>query len=366
MPSRSRQPSITDQHVAKVVGQAITAVASQQYDRLSASLDSVEIVDEITAALRQLNGLRTGDMPTYDDWDALCYLTWYQPHRINLAYTMLFEISRSFRRTLERVGGLEEFRWIDFGCGSLPMHTALFAALASGRLLRESNPRVYSQGIDSSAPMLNLGHSILQTIGEIDRRLTRGSGRLITTGCSSDALDYATSSRRIPTILSVMHVFYRENRSEVASELKSLITATDPELIIVTVHPASVGLLDCTFSAYGDRYGFVERHYDYSRHLMFRGDLASVSELRESWAQLVEHERVNIVNEGVQARVSNARVGDIRFGGWDGNSSSIRRFLSDEDLDYIDDTEMAVSYLKNKVTWSGAEVLLRVYFRQQR
>lgn len=359
------QPSLTDRYVSTVIAQAITDVASQQYDRLSAGLDPFEIVDEIAAALRQLEGLSRGDMPAYDDWDALCYLTWYQPHRINLAYTMLCQISRNVQRTLKRAGGLDEFRWIDFGCGSLPLHTALYAALASKQFLEGSNPRIFSYGIDSSAPMAGIGHSLLRSIGKIDPRLTRGSEELITTGYSSDTLDLATLSNDIPTILSVMHVFYRENRSEVEAELKSLIAVTDPELIIVTVHPASVGLVDRTFSCLRNGYEFVERVYDYSQRMRFKGRLVSVERFRESLAQIVEDERVNIVNEGLQARISDAGVADIRFGGWDGNSLSIRRFLSEDDIDYIDDTDMAVSYLRNHVTWTGAEVLLRVYFRQQ-
>lgn len=362
MPSSKGQPSITDNHVAKVIPQAITDVASQEYDRLSASLDPVEIVDEVTAALKQLDGLRRGDMPAYDDWDALCYLTWFQPHRINLAYTMLCQMSRSVRKTLKRVGGLDRFRWIDFGCGSLPLHTAL----ASRRFLSGSNPRIFSYGVDPSASMVSVGHSLLRAIGKIDPRLTRGSEELITTGYSSGTLDLTTLSNCMPTIVSVMHVFYRENRTEVASELKSLIAATDPELIIVTVHPASVGLVDRTFSSYRSSYEFVERHYDYSQRLRLKGHLVSVTNFRRTVAQLVEDERVNIVNEGLQARKSDAGGVGVGFGGWDGNSSSIRRFMSDEDLDYIDDSDMAVSYLTNDVTWRGAEVLLRVYFRKQK
>ncbi len=359
------QEKINDSYIATVVAQAIADVTSQEYRLLASRLQPFEVVDKITGALKQLDGLRRGDMPCYDDWTSLCYLTWYQPHHINLAYTLLGQMSRSFRRTLKRVDGLDAFRWIDFGCGSLPMHTALYAALATREFLRGSNPRVSSLGIDSSPAMVKLGNSVLSAIEKIDSRLMCGLENLTISICPLEATQLASPSDSTPTILSVMHAFYRENCSLVASELKSLIDTTDPELIIVTAHPASLELVEHTLAAYRDSYDFVSKRFDYSKPLRFSGELDAVTAFRQGLGQFIQDERLNIVNEGLSAQQDYAGVYDVGLGEWDGTSDTIRRFLYGADLQYIDDTDLAINFLNGTVSWSGAEAEARVYFRKQ-
>ena len=365
MHHQDRQDEIDDVYVANVITQAITEVAEREFERLSTGSKTFEVVDKITDALKQLDGLRRGTMPTYDEWTSLCYLTWYQPHHINLAYTLLAQMSRSFRRTLEHVGGLNTFRWIDFGCGSLPMHTALYAALATKEFLQGSNPCVLAIGIDSSAAMVKLGNSVLRAIENIDSRLTHGLGNLTTSVSPSGTFQLGSPSNSVPTILSVMHAFYRENCSEVASALKSLIEATDPELIIVTVHPSSVGLIERSFSPFRNSYDFVNKRFDNSQPLRFNGELEPVTVFRQDLGQFIRDERANVVNEGLSAQRDYAGVYDVGLGDWDGATASIRRHLYGSDLQYIDDTDLAIRFLNNPVAWTGAEAEARVYFRKQ-
>ena len=63
---------------------AILEVAKSEYARLSAGLAPHQVATRVGDALESLGGLRRGVAPAYDEWDALFYLTWYQPRQINL------------------------------------------------------------------------------------------------------------------------------------------------------------------------------------------------------------------------------------------------------------------------------------------
>ena len=344
------QANIDDIYVAKVIAQAITEVASKEYQRLCGGSRRSEVAEQLTDALKQLRGLRRGVMPIYNNWVSLCYLTWYQPHHINLAYTLLGDLPPSVRRSLSRIGGLEDFRWIDFGCGSLPMHISLYAALATGRFLPDSKPRMLSYGIDPSSDMLRLGKSVLAAIKGIDPRLAAGSENL---RIYESPRHMAASHARKPTILSVMHTFYRENQRQVEHELRSLVGAADPELILVTSHPSSAELVDDTFLNFRNSYHDVRKRFDYTEPLRFNGELGAITYLRQDWRRLIQDERVDAVNEGLSAQRDYAGVNDVGLGDWDGESDSIRRFLHGSDLQYIDDTNLAIRFLNNPVKWSG-------------
>ena len=344
-----------------MIAQAIADVARQEYRRLASGLQPFEIMERLTKALVELRGLSRGDMPSYSPWVTLCYLTWYQPHHVNLAYTILGELPDHIRKTLIEVQTSDRFRWIDFGCGSLPMHVALYAASSIGRILASPQSRILGSGIDSSNHMLRIGRQLVETINEIDPRLMRGSESLST---GADSMQASPASAGIPTILSVMHAFYRENISEVSNALASLITARDPKLIFVTAHSSSEALVECAFSRHKDRYEFVSKRFDYAQSLRFNGELTSLTALREELAQLITIERANVVNEGLSARRDDADVFDSGAFEWDGGSHSIRKALDGSDLQFIDDTGMAVNYLSKSVLWSGAEVEARIYFKK--
>ena len=181
-----RPQPITDIYIERVIAQAIADVARQEYSRLASGLQPFEIIERLTEALTELRGLSRGYMPSYNPWVTLCYLTWYQPHHINLAYTILGELPGPIRKTLIDVQSSGRFRWIDFGCGSLPMHVALYAAASIGRILASPQSRILGTGIDSSNHMLRIGRQVIRTINELDPRLMRGSDNLLTRANSMD------------------------------------------------------------------------------------------------------------------------------------------------------------------------------------
>lgn len=365
MQDAMNKQTITDIYAQDVIAQAIADVASEKFKKLAAASRPFEIVEKLTGGLIGLRGLRRGIMPDYNPWTAFCYLTWYQPHHINLAFTMLAELSGFVRNKIVEAGGVDSFRWIDFGCGSLPMHIALYSASAMGAVVPSPTTRILSNGVDSSGSMMRTGIDLLRAIGKIDSRLARGSENLRIGANFPAEPEDARASRQPPTILSVMHAFYRENISGVASELGSLIKTTKPELILVTGHPSSDGLVDQAFSQHEDQYDVESKRYDYSQPLRFTGKLTSVTTLREDLADFIEIERVSAVNDALSAQRDYAGVYDAGLVEWDGSSHSIRRSLYGPDLQFIYETDVAINYLQREVSWSGAEVEARIYYRRQ-
>lgn len=356
---------ITEAYIQGVITQAITDVAKHEYNRLASDLPPFDIMQRLTDALVELRGLGSGNMPSYNSWTALCHLTWYQPHHINLAFTILRELSASIRNALAGTQELNSFRWIDFGCGSLPMHIALSAALTVESDLRSARSRVSGIGIDSSDHMLRLGEALVRNIQKHDCRLTQGCKNLQTSSSIQTISSSLRGSATTPTILSVMHAFYRENISEIEAALASLISASDPELVFVTAHPSSEALVDCAFSRHNHRYDFVSKRFDYTQPLWFSGQLIPITAFRQGLAQLIEIQRADVVNEGMSARQDFADFYQTNVSEWDVASRSFRNELDSTDLQFVKETDMAINYLRKEVCWSGAEVEARVYFRKQ-
>ena len=63
---------------------AILRVAETEYRRFSSGLTPGQAAARVTRALESMAGLRDGVPPDYNEWDALFYLTWYQPRQVNL------------------------------------------------------------------------------------------------------------------------------------------------------------------------------------------------------------------------------------------------------------------------------------------
>ncbi len=361
---QQRPGIITDAYIQYVIAHAIKDVAQQEYSRLATGLQPSDIMERLTEALVELRGLSRGEMPNYSPWTGLCYLTWYQPHHINLAFTMLHELSDAIRRTLDGARNNAEFRWIDFGCGSLPMHIALSAASAVDPVLPSSGSSILGIGIDTSEHMLKLGNEVVRAIKKLDPRLTRACKNLYTGATLPVPSRSPWETTSVPTVLSVMHAFYRENISDVEAALTSLIRSSNPELIFVTAHTSAERLVDRAFSRQEDRYDYVSKRFDYPQALRFSGELKAITAFRYGLADLIEIERANVVTEGLSARQDHAGVYHSGYSEWDVSSRGIRNSLDGSDLQFLNETDMAIKYLSRKVWWSGAEVDVRIYFRK--
>ena len=118
--------------IPALIDQAIAQVATIEYDRLSGNGRIYDAIDRVGETVLSYDSLKNGIMPNYDSWHSLMYLTWYQPHHINLAYTLLAEMAGKLNCSSAPELGNGKLRLIDLGCGNLSMHIALKLALAAG------------------------------------------------------------------------------------------------------------------------------------------------------------------------------------------------------------------------------------------
>ena len=136
--------------VACVIDEAIATVAEEEFNRLCEITNNVAQVGEnIKAALESLAKLRDGLEPEYNEWDALFYVTWYQPRQINLALSILQELYQDVRKWQ---GPDLPLHIIDVECGALAVQFAM-AILAAEGTPAECNDNVTVNGIDPSEPM---------------------------------------------------------------------------------------------------------------------------------------------------------------------------------------------------------------------
>lgn len=63
--------------VAKALDASIADVAEKEFVRLSRGLSAQETAEQILKALKALEGLQQNEMPDYNAWDGLFYLTWH-------------------------------------------------------------------------------------------------------------------------------------------------------------------------------------------------------------------------------------------------------------------------------------------------
>ena len=78
----------TQAAITMALDNSIAAVAEEEFQRLSYRLTPNDVAKAIHNALDGLRGLQGCDMPNYDEWVALLYAVWYQPARVNLAFTL--------------------------------------------------------------------------------------------------------------------------------------------------------------------------------------------------------------------------------------------------------------------------------------
>ena len=117
---------------ADALDQAIVRVAEAEYARLSSGIPPMKCAEAVASALNSWANLKSGMQPEYNEWEALFYLTWYQPHQINLALAIV----RYFLTTPQPL------HIIDLGCGALATQVAMAVAVAESTDI--------SSGVESS------------------------------------------------------------------------------------------------------------------------------------------------------------------------------------------------------------------------
>ena len=267
------QPAVT-----RCLSQAMVDVAEWEFNRLRKGMSDVAVARAVEGALKSLDDLRWGIMPSYGDWTALFYLTWHHPNHVNLAYSMIKAMLEKSKRRLPN-----DLYVLDFGCGTLATQFGLALAIAD---LRDKQPvkSVRVRPIDDSEPMVRLGKKAWDRFGELagenaDLAALSDAMNSIAITCADDS-----PARGEERWLSAMHVVYRENCIAVKNGLLYHEKQIIPHVGFITSHddPNSRSLAR-SVSPFGD-----ERSYSLHRNLisgvkpLFRGELSPIAQWRRN------------------------------------------------------------------------------------
>ncbi len=241
----------TKQAAANALDNALTTVAVQEYNRLALNLDLDQRVESIKGALNSLSRLYIGEMPDYNEWDALFY-HWYQPSHINLAYSLIKSALADEFTTNDKL------RVVDFGCGALAMQFGV--AFAAADTLEQMQPlsEIRIDSLDTSESMINMGQQIWeQFIIEVNRdsrlRYISLACEIInsqTTILTRNPLMFEfnrhtawTTAWQCECWVSALHTVYDANKDTVQQWLSAIVNRLHPSKCFATTHSSKYDLL---------------------------------------------------------------------------------------------------------------------------
>lgn len=341
--------------IRKGLNQAIAGVATEQWERLTGQNQRIRknrLKSSLTMAynkheyqiyrkrsveksLRSLDRLKQGDMPDYNDWDALFYLTWYQPRQINLVYSMLkgLKIDGTDRNIL----GADRYkiRVIDFGCGCLATNIAVAVAAADMAAQDCHVPVIEIDNIDKSPAMILVGERIWELIQHKMRFPAKHPTRKHPICSVFDRVTYKThsslSSLGEPSpdthcYVTAIHCAYEQSHLLLRRNLQDLVSRFNPTGLFLTTHLSKSDVLEKVTP----RRQMVGQHYD----ILYNGPI--VSSFSGEASKITKWRRALFENH-LRPSVSNSPDG--------------------VDYDYIR------KYLRNPVQWDSndSEVLMYIH-----
>lgn len=231
--------------VARTLDEAIKTTAEEEFNRLyEITNNPTEVGENIKAALDSLVRLQQGVEPEYNEWDALFYLTWYQPRQINLALYILQEL---YEDTRIRLGSDFPLHIIDVGCGALAVQFA--AGILAAEYQQEGNDLTVN-GIDPSQPMKKIGaalwlkfrsllgeHSDLSDLSRTCDYMTNNCMLFDshTSYCCSED-DRSWINPRLECWIMAVHASYKSNWTGIKHALEALRDRYSPSAILITSH----------------------------------------------------------------------------------------------------------------------------------
>lgn len=225
-----------NQEVIKgVLDKAIAVVAKEEFKRLSRNLSDQKIAIKVDRALKELEKLQWGEIPKYkDEWVALCYLTWYQPSHINLAYSII----KSSGVPLE-----DRLHIVDFGCGALAMQFAVALSVADALDDGQSFDRVRVDSIDTSKPMIRIGKKLWKQF-KVELAKTPNC-RSLQLACKivKPRVNKTIRRRGDHCWVSAIHAVYRKNLAKVQKALNNFVNDLIPSMWFTTTHSSNKSLL---------------------------------------------------------------------------------------------------------------------------
>lgn len=268
---------------------AICTVAQDQWNRLSGDIESlpshIYASRSVENSLISLERLQKGGVPDYDEWDALLYLTWYQPRQINIVYSNIRRV-RPVRRDPIWLGN-GRIHAIDLGCGALATAIAILIAAADAYIVGHPKPEIHIDCIDSSPAMLHAGQMLwsefvdltklqFQThpLNDIVRNVS------IETHTNLSTIEKQSIDRQC--YVFAIHCAYEENCSEIESMVSRVIRTHNPVGLLMTTHKSKkdvLGQLDPSkkFLQYQQILNDIQMSYQF---FQFKGKLTRMTEWR--------------------------------------------------------------------------------------
>ena len=192
-----------------------------------------QVARRVVQALNSLGGLRDGIAPAYDEWDALFYLTWYQPRQVNLAHLVADHLFSD---------GPQPVHVIDFGCGALASRFA-FAVSAAMLDVPPSELYVDLHGIDKSEPMVRIGNAMWSKfVRSVSDPHLEAVCRAVDYHTYASYEDYGRSRAAYVAgvypspncYLLAVHTIYESNKVALRETFSAIRAERDPAATIVT------------------------------------------------------------------------------------------------------------------------------------
>ena len=217
-------------------------------------------------------GLTDGVPPDYNEWDALFYLTWYQPRQINLTHLVA---SHVFAK------GPQPIHVIDIGCGASVSQFAFAIAYASLNV-PVSEMWIDIHGIDTSDAMKRLGDAMWAEFVALvdDPHLAAVCEAMV--GTSYDSYDAYSRSPdpHEPGVhpspncyLLAIHAIYQSNKDELRRTFSTARAERDPAETIISCAASRQSI--ATHAA-GDGFAVMPM----SRELLWSGQLTRLTRWR--------------------------------------------------------------------------------------
>lgn len=157
---RLRENSELIELVAPLFDEAIASVAEQEYNRLrSAANNDAQVAENTTEAVKSLALMQYGRQPAFNEWEALFYITAYQPSHINFALQVLEGL---IQETPDGLAGRLPLHIIDVGCGALGVQFAMAILAAAYNV---DNANIVIKGIDTRPAMKAIGTTLWKQFG---------------------------------------------------------------------------------------------------------------------------------------------------------------------------------------------------------
>ena len=298
---------MSQQLVRDALDRAITAVAKDEFKRLRSGLSRFEVAQEVEAALNSLNRLRRGVMPEYDKWDALFYITWYQPSHINLTYSIIKEMLS------ESVFLNDGLHVADFGCGSLAMQFGVALAVADEIEQGRQVTKIRFELIDDSKPMVRLGKKLWKQFKIEVNKESRLSHLAEACKIIRHRRNTSASVKRQRWAnacwVSAVHAVYRQNKEVVKQELSALVNTLSPNVCYTTTHNHEEGrnLLSEIWTSNSELYN-SDWERTWKTKPQFSGNLSRVTQWRTSLCERLFRQPIGGIDDSlIRNYLSNPR-----------------------------------------------------------